>query len=45
MKYAMNLNNASGQEGWILDALNYHSTKVWEASRGNVRLEIYRVQK
>jgi hypothetical protein len=45
MKYAMNLNNAGGQEGWILDALNYHSTKVWEASRGNVRLYIYRVQK
>ena len=45
MKYAMNLNNTGGQEGWILDALNYHSTKVWQASRGNVKLEIYRVQK
>ena len=45
MKYAMNLNNTGGQEGWILDALNYHSTEVWHASRGNVRLAIYRVQK
>jgi len=45
MRYAMNLNNAGGQEGWILEALNYHSTKAWEASRGNVRLYIYRVQK
>src|SRR5215813_998235 len=45
MKYAMNLNNTGGQESWILDARNYHSTKVWQASRGNVKLQIYRVQK
>jgi hypothetical protein len=45
MRYAMNLNNTAGQESWILDALNYHSTKVWEASRGKVHLQIYRVQK
>ena len=45
MKYAMNLNNPPGQEGWMLYALNYHSTKVWQASRGNVKLAIYRVLK
>jgi len=41
----MNLNNTAGQEGWMLYALNYHSTKVWQASRGNVKLAIYRVLK
>lgn len=45
MKYAMNLNNTGGQESWMLDALNYHSTEVWHASRGNVKLAIYRVLK
>jgi 4-amino-4-deoxy-L-arabinose transferase-like glycosyltransferase len=45
MRYAMNLNNAGGQESWILDALNNHSTEVWQASRGNVQVAIYRVQK
>jgi 4-amino-4-deoxy-L-arabinose transferase-like glycosyltransferase len=45
MEYAMNLNNSGGQESWILDALKYHSTEVWHASRGNVKLAIYRVQK
>ena len=43
MIHAMNLNNTGGQESWILDALNYHSTKVWQASRGKVHLAIYRV--
>lgn len=45
MKHAMILNNTGGQEGYILDALDYHSTEVWQASRGNVKLAIYRVQK
>ena len=45
MEQAMNLNNTGGQESWMLDALKYHSTKVWQASRGNVRLYIYRVIK
>lgn len=45
MKHAMILNNASGQESWILDALDNHSTQVWHASRGNVQLAIYRVLK
>lgn len=45
MKHAMILNNTGGQEGYILNALDYHSTEVWQASRGNVKLAIYRVQK
>jgi 4-amino-4-deoxy-L-arabinose transferase-like glycosyltransferase len=43
MKRAMVLNNGSGQESWILDALDNHSTEVWQASRGAVKLAIYRV--
>lgn len=43
MRHAMSLNNVNGQESWILDALDYHSTKVWQASRGSVRLAIYRI--
>jgi 4-amino-4-deoxy-L-arabinose transferase-like glycosyltransferase len=45
MKHAMILNNTGGQEGYILEALDYHSTEVWQASRGNVKLAIYRIQK
>ncbi len=45
MQYAMSLNNTSGQEGWMIYALKYHSTEVWHASRGNVKLAIYRVLK
>jgi Dolichyl-phosphate-mannose-protein mannosyltransferase len=45
MKQAMILNNAGGQEDYILNALENHSTKVWQASRGNVQLAIYQVQK
>lgn len=45
MEHAMVLNNGNGQESWILDALKYHSTQVWQASRGAVKLYIYRVLK
>jgi 4-amino-4-deoxy-L-arabinose transferase-like glycosyltransferase len=45
MKQAMILNDTGGQENWMLNALDNHSTKVWQASRGNVRLYIYRVIK
>jgi hypothetical protein len=45
MKQAMTLNNTGGQEAYILNALENHSTKVWQASRGNVQLAIYQVQK
>ncbi len=41
----MRLNNAAdgGQESWILDALNNHSTMVWHESRGALNLYIYQV--
>ncbi len=45
MKQAMIENNTGGQENYILDALDNHSTEVWQASRGNVHLAIYKVQK
>jgi 4-amino-4-deoxy-L-arabinose transferase-like glycosyltransferase len=45
MQRAMILNNAGGQEQWILDALDSHSTEVWHVTRGNVTLAIYQVQK
>jgi 4-amino-4-deoxy-L-arabinose transferase-like glycosyltransferase len=45
MKTAMKLNDGNGQENWILDALDNHSTKVWQVTRGNVTLAIYQVQK
>lgn len=44
MRHAMILNNAGGQENWILDALDNHSVEVWHITRGNVTLAIYRVQ-
>jgi 4-amino-4-deoxy-L-arabinose transferase-like glycosyltransferase len=45
MRQAMIGNNTGGQEGWILTALDNHSTEVWHAGRGAVQLEIYKVQK
>lgn len=45
MKQAMIENNTGGQEDYILDALNNHSTEIWQASRGNVHLAIYQVKK
>jgi hypothetical protein len=45
MRKAMLGNNAGGQEKWILDALDNHSTEVWRAGRGAVQLEIYKVEK
>jgi 4-amino-4-deoxy-L-arabinose transferase-like glycosyltransferase len=45
MKRAMYLNNGNGQENWLLDALNNHSTRVWQVVRGDVTLAIYQVQK
>jgi hypothetical protein len=46
MEAAMKINNndTGGQEAYILTALA-HSTQVWHASRGNVSLYIYRVNK
>jgi hypothetical protein len=45
MRRAMMVNNAGGQENWILNALNHHSAEVWHAGRGNLQLQIYKVQK
>lgn len=45
MRQAMIGNNTGGQENWILNALDNHSVEVWHAGRGNVQLEIYKVQK
>jgi hypothetical protein len=45
MRQAMTGNNAGGQENWILNALDNHSVEVWHAGRGDVQLEIYRIQK
>jgi hypothetical protein len=45
MKKSMTGNNADGRESWILEALNQHSKKVWEAGQGDVKLEIYEIVK
>jgi hypothetical protein len=45
MRQAIVGNNAGGQESWILNALDNHSVEVWHAGRGDVQLEIYKVQK
>ena len=45
MRQAMIVNNTGGQENWILNALDNHSVEVWHASRGNIQVEIYKVQK
>jgi 4-amino-4-deoxy-L-arabinose transferase-like glycosyltransferase len=43
MQHAMILNNAGGQEQFMLNAINYHSTLVWHAIRGDVKLYIYKI--
>ncbi|BBJ42710.1 hypothetical protein SSPO_054280 [Streptomyces antimycoticus] len=43
MRRSMMLNNGDGRENWILKALQ-NSTRVWSMTRGNIKLEIYRVQ-
>lgn len=45
MRQAMVLNNTGGQENYMLNALDNHSTEVWHATKGNVSLAIYQVQK
>jgi hypothetical protein len=44
MRDAMVLDNADGSESWILDGLG-HSQQVWVETRGDVQLEVYRVNK
>jgi 4-amino-4-deoxy-L-arabinose transferase-like glycosyltransferase len=45
MQQAMILNNTGGQESWMLDALDNHSTEVWSVTKGDVHLAIYQIQK
>ena len=45
MRQAMLLNNGGGEESYILNALDNHSSLVWQAGRGNVQLAIYRINK
>jgi 4-amino-4-deoxy-L-arabinose transferase-like glycosyltransferase len=44
MRIAMEQNNGDGNESWIMDAIDQHSTRVWSVQRGDVELEIYRIQ-
>jgi 4-amino-4-deoxy-L-arabinose transferase-like glycosyltransferase len=43
MRLAMDQNNGDGNESWILDAIDNHSTRVWVEQRGDVQVEVYRV--
>ena len=45
MRAAMQGNNAGNQEGWIIDAADNHSQLIWQASRGDVHLMIYQINK
>jgi 4-amino-4-deoxy-L-arabinose transferase-like glycosyltransferase len=44
MRDAMTLDNSDGSENWIFDGLN-HAQQVWVEQRGDVNLEVYRVNK
>jgi 4-amino-4-deoxy-L-arabinose transferase-like glycosyltransferase len=44
MRQAMNENNAGGQESFMLNALQNHSTEVWSVTKGDVSLAIYQIQ-
>jgi hypothetical protein len=43
MHLAMQQNNSNGAESWILAAVDQHGTRVWQESRGNVELEIVKI--
>jgi 4-amino-4-deoxy-L-arabinose transferase-like glycosyltransferase len=43
MRPAMEQNNGDGRESWVLEAIDQHGEKVWQASRGNVELEIIKI--
>lgn len=43
MRPAMEQNNAGGQEDWILQAIDEHGEKVWQAGKGQVALEIIKI--
>jgi 4-amino-4-deoxy-L-arabinose transferase-like glycosyltransferase len=44
MRDAMTLDNADGSEDWIFAGLD-HAQQVWVEERGDVKLEVYRVNK
>jgi 4-amino-4-deoxy-L-arabinose transferase-like glycosyltransferase len=43
MRQAMELNNGDRRESWVLDAIDQHGERVWQVSRGDVELEIIRI--
>jgi 4-amino-4-deoxy-L-arabinose transferase-like glycosyltransferase len=45
MRTAMQQNNADGNESWILDAVQNHSTRIWVEQRGDVQVEIDQINK
>lgn len=44
MRQAMEGNNGDGNESWILDAIDNHSTLVWSRGVGNVEVRIYKIE-
>jgi len=45
MRQAMEGNNGDGNESWILDAIDNHSTLVWSRGVGNVEVRVYKIEK
>jgi 4-amino-4-deoxy-L-arabinose transferase-like glycosyltransferase len=43
MRPAMEQNNGDGRESWVLQAIDQHGERVWQASRGNVELSIVKI--
>lgn len=43
MREAMEGNNGDGRESWILTAIDERGEVVWEASDGDIELQIYRI--
>jgi 4-amino-4-deoxy-L-arabinose transferase-like glycosyltransferase len=43
MRTAMESNNGDQRESWMLDAIDHHGQRVWQASLGNVELETIKI--
>jgi len=43
MRLAMQQNNGDGNESWILDAVDNHSTRVWDEKHGDVEVSVLKV--
>ncbi len=43
MRQAMETNNGDQQESWMLEAIDHHGDRVWQASLGDVELEIVKI--